>query len=190
MVAVWVSMSDHFLDNETRPDLPLTALHCVEAGLSAAQARDIWRFELVPAVGANLLSMVGEWGCWNRDWLVERILRVRRSWWNRPGLGRKFHLPLVLSRRDCHTMERCIEILYSVPEPVAREQLARDFVALARIMLDFGMLERSIASAEDRERLSQLYPTPFKAVMWPVLFRSERADAEQRIQHALFAVGP
>jgi hypothetical protein len=86
-------------------------------------------------------------------------------------------------------MERCIELLYSAPEPAARVRLARDLVALARIMLDFGMLERSIAKAEDRERLSQLYPTPFKAVMWPVLFPSERAAAEQRIQRALFEVG-
>jgi hypothetical protein len=51
-----------------RQDLPLTALCCVEAGLSAAQARQVWQFEVSPAVGFNLLSVAGEWAYWDEDW--------------------------------------------------------------------------------------------------------------------------
>jgi hypothetical protein len=186
MVAVWVAMAHHFLDTETRHDLPLTALCCVEAGLSAAQAREVWRFEVAPAVGANLYSMVGEWAYWDRDWLVERILRLRGSWWNRPGPGRKFHFPLFLSRGDCLAVERCIALLHPIREPSARERLTRDLVALSRVMVDMPTMGEPIFNAQDRERLSQLYPAPFSAVMRPALLSSEVTLAERRIEHALF----
>lgn len=45
-VDVWVAMADHFLDTETRHELPRTALACLEAGLSAAEARDVWYYEV------------------------------------------------------------------------------------------------------------------------------------------------
>ena len=88
-IAIWVSMADHFLDTESRPDLPLTALSCVEAGLSAAEARAVWEHDVAPAVGLNLLSFAGEWAGWDHDWLVARIEQVRARWWNRPGPWRR-----------------------------------------------------------------------------------------------------
>ena len=84
-ITVWLAMADHFLDTETRHDIPLTALLCVEAGWSCERARDAWRHEVSPAVAFNLWSVAGEWAGWDREWLVARIERLRSSWHNRPG---------------------------------------------------------------------------------------------------------
>lgn len=75
---VWVAFADQFLDTETRHDLPLAALAAVEAGLSVDEALDVWRFEVFPVVGANLLSIAGEWAGWDEAWLAAEIREVRR----------------------------------------------------------------------------------------------------------------
>lgn len=39
---LWGLLAEHFLDTETHPGIPHTALRCVELGCSPAEARDIW----------------------------------------------------------------------------------------------------------------------------------------------------
>jgi hypothetical protein len=82
-IEVWLAMADHFLDTETRHDIPLTAMRCVEAGLSVAEARDVWRYEVSPAVWPNGWSVAGEWDFWEREWLLGTIQEVRTQWTNR-----------------------------------------------------------------------------------------------------------
>ncbi len=72
---VWEAFADQFLDTETRTWIPRAALTAVEAGFSRAEAYDVWRFEVTPAVSANLLDLAGEWAGWPRDWLVKQIWR-------------------------------------------------------------------------------------------------------------------
>ena len=76
-IAVWMSMADHFLDIDTNDEIPATARLCLEAGLSIDAAREIWRYEVTPAVYLNIWSVAGEWACWDRDLLVQRILEAR-----------------------------------------------------------------------------------------------------------------
>ncbi|HEY3256524.1 MAG TPA: hypothetical protein VGJ91_21340, partial [Polyangiaceae bacterium] len=185
-IAVWLKMADHFLDSETHHDLPLTALCCVQAGLSTAEARAVWQHEVSPAVGFNLFSVAGEWAYWDRAWLVARIQRVRVSWWNRPGPWRKLRSPMPpLMGGDWLAIERCMEVLQAVPDAAEREQMARDLARLARHLFDF--CPKDLASLEDAEqmRLCQLYPAPFSLLLEPALLRSERAEARRRVQCAL-----
>lgn len=76
--AIWESMADHFLDSDTRDQVPHTALLCLRSGLSIEQAREIWRHEVTPAVCFNLYQVAGEWGAWDREWLLQRIAQKRR----------------------------------------------------------------------------------------------------------------
>jgi hypothetical protein len=136
--AIWEAMADHFLDSETRPWIPRTALLCVEAGLTIDEAGAIWRFEVTPVVFANLWSVAGEWGAWDTDWLFARIEQVRASWMRRPGWLRR--LVYCLCIKDNHYawmgIERVMELLAATPSSeralLARhlEWLAEPFVGL------------------------------------------------------------
>src|SRR5688500_807381 len=84
-IEAWVAMAEHFLDTETRQEIPMTAPRCVQAGLSTEQARLVWQYEVSPAVAFNVWDIAGEWAGWDRDWLVDRIIRLRRRRLGRPG---------------------------------------------------------------------------------------------------------
>ena len=189
LIAVWVKMADHFLDTETRHDLPLTALSCVQAGLSPSRARDVWQHEVSPAVGFNLYSVAGEWAYWDRAWLIERIQRARGSWWNRPGRWRWPRWPMpALMGGQWLAIERCIEFLQVIPQPAERDRAARDLARLARHLYDFCPENLSFLNDEERRRLGRLYPAPFSSLMTSALLHSERAAAERRVRGALAGV--
>ena len=185
LIAVWVSMADHFLDTESRQDLPLTALCCVQAGLSPAQAREIWQHEVSPAVGFNLFSVVGEWAGWDRDWLIERIARARSSGWRRAGAWGRLRWPMPMTGGQWQAIERCIEFLQALPSEDARCRAAADLARLARHLFDFCAKDLNTLEAEERQRLRQLYPDPFNALLTSALTRAERREAAARVQRAL-----
>ena len=180
-------MADHFLDTETRHDIPLTALRCVQAGLSTAEAGEVWRYEVSPAVGFNVWDVAGEWAAWDRDWLVERIERLRRAWSSRPGTGRwlRYRIRVHLMHGVWQSIERCLAALLEISSSVDREQMARDLAFLAHHYFDF--CPRELASLQDAERarIRRLYPEPFQHMMAPALVRGEAILADQRVRAAL-----
>jgi hypothetical protein len=184
-VAVWVSMADHFLDTETRHDLPRTALCCVEAGLSAAEARHVWQHEVSPAVGFNLFSGAGEWAGWDRDWLLARIARARLCYWHRPGTWLSLRWPMPLMGGQWLAIERCIEFLQAFPGERTRQTAANDLTRLARHLFDFGGKDLSTLEPREQQRVRALYPAPFNTLLRSALMRSERKEAEARVQRAL-----
>ena len=186
---VWVAMADHFLDTETRHDLPLTALRCLEAGLSTAEARDVWRFEVTPAVGFNLLDVAGEWAGWDRDWLVGEIQRRR----GRQGILWRFPWSL-LGKRDLgipglgstlDSIERFMKFLGASADSAKQERAARDLASLARHYFDFCPDNYADVGRDEFQRLQALYPEPFKRCMAPALFPGEAAPATGRVEAAL-----
>lgn len=76
-IAIWKSMANHFLDNDTDDEIPETARLCVACGLTVEEARDIWCYEVSPAVWLNLYSVAGEWAGWDEAWLIDRIEKLR-----------------------------------------------------------------------------------------------------------------
>src|SRR6478609_6253839 len=185
MLAVWVSMADHFLDTETRHDLPLTALRCVEAGLTPVQAREVWQHDVSPAVGFNLFDIAGEWAGWDEEWLVARIAEARQSRWHGPGRWRKLRLPMPLMGGQWLAIERIIEFLRAMPDASAQKRAAADLTFLARHLFDFCSTDLSNLASEDRERVRALYPAPFDSLLGSALQTQERAAATLRLQQAL-----
>lgn len=59
--AVWEALADLFLDTETRWQLPAIAAVLVESGYSAEELERIWRRELLPEFGGNVLQVAGAW---------------------------------------------------------------------------------------------------------------------------------
>jgi len=83
-------------------------LLCVEAGLTAESARDVWRYEVTPAVWHNSWSVAGEWGYWDTEWLIEQIESNRGRWPNRPGLlgNLIYRIRVQFGHRDWIVLER------------------------------------------------------------------------------------
>lgn len=181
LVVVWEAMADHFLDTETRQDLPMTALACVEAGLSLVQAREVWKCDVLPVVGFNAFSVAGEWTGWNRAWLVGRIERVRRAprWVRRARLA--FSIDVLRGERVA--IERCIALLEGTP-PAQREQLVSDLTFLARHA--FGFAPKPLGSVEPaaQERIRALYPDPFERLIGPALMRGEALAVRTQLSSA------
>jgi hypothetical protein len=186
-IEVWVAMADHFLDTETRHDIPLTALRCVDAGLMIADAKEIWCYEVSRAVGFNAWDKAGEWALWDREWLIERIDRLRRRWDNTPGTARwlRYRIRVHLCHRIWLAIGRCMGILLGVQDSVQRKQVTVDLASLARHYFDFCPDDYSALNEDAIARLRALYPEPFRSAMKPAIFSDESTSGHERVQQAL-----
>ena len=103
-------MADQFLDTETDDQIPKIASLCNEAGLSITEARNIWRYEVTPAVWPNVWSITGEWAGWDAAWLAARIAEKRGLWPNRPGVlsWAVYRFRVHLLDRQWKAIERCM----------------------------------------------------------------------------------
>jgi hypothetical protein len=185
-VEVWEAMAEQFLDTERRHEIPLVALSCLEAGLSVAEARNVWRYEVSPAVWGNAWNPVGEWAGWDRDWLVETIQRERKRWLNRPGLigWLIYRLRVHFMHSIWRAIELCMSLLLELP-PDERARTAWALAGLARHFFDFCPDDPARFDPSARERLRALFPESFCCVMAPALLGTERKDADRRVRDAL-----
>lgn len=179
-------MADHFLDTETRHDIPRTALRCVEAGLSIDEARLIWHYEVSPAVGHNLWSVAGEWACWDREWLVATIQQARRGWWHRPGIGRwlAYRLLVHFNHGVWGAISRCMALLGSLTSAAERQRTTQDLTLLARHYFDFCGHDLGKLEPEHLARLRALHAGPFRHLLAPALVPGEVTSAAHRLQLA------
>lgn len=104
-VPVWCALSDLFLD--TDPQIFGDSIHAAlrRSGYGRAEILAILEWEVAPVVGPNLFSVAGEWVGFPEDWLVERILAMRRA----RGAGVRWlggALALPAARRDLAAIER------------------------------------------------------------------------------------
>lgn len=67
---LWVALSDHFLDTETRHWLPRTAWVAVQSRLPW---EEILHNQVAPVVAPNLLDIAGDWAGFPEDWLFAQI---------------------------------------------------------------------------------------------------------------------
>lgn len=190
-VAVWEALAEHFLDTETRHRIPKHALLCVEAGLTVARARDVWRYEVTPAVWPNGWSSAGEWMYWDTQWLVARIKAKRGQWPNRPGLvaSMVYRLRVHLGNRHWTALERCMD-LFKTTEPAARSKLADDLTWLAEHFFDWWRAwhadDRGKPSgACDQHGMPTLYTTAFLPIFDELAFTNEISACRARVEAAL-----
>ena len=185
-IAVWRSMAEHFLDTETRHEIPVTALRCLEAELTIEEARNVWRYEVSPVVAINLWNVAGEWAGWDEKRLILAIRKSRTACFNRPG-----PIPYLLYRFAVHfnhgvwvAIERCMHVLLQEPARKQRGRLANDLETLAQHWFDVASGDPSEVDDATRLRLAALYPEPFYGIVKPATFSSERAASEERVRAA------
>ena len=184
-VEVWCAMADQYLDTETRHEIPRTALVCLAAGLDTAQAYDVWRFEVTPAVVFNVMQVAGEWGYWDQAWLVARIRRKRRSVFNRkPGLRELvYRLRGAALDQVWRAIARAMSTLAAAP-PADRPQLVEALGFLTRHAFDFASPDPAALTSTLRAQARSLYPEPWRTIMAPVLY-GEEARADERVRALL-----
>lgn len=72
---VWSALSELFLDTELqKEDHERIAAILAASPFSEEKLEEILRFEVTPALRANLLSIAGEWAGFDDGWLRERIV--------------------------------------------------------------------------------------------------------------------
>jgi len=173
---VWLSFAGHFLDTETRHDLPRSALTAVEAGFSVEEAREIWCFEVTPAVGANLWSVAGEWAGWNEDGLVSRVTAIARRRRHRPGFLAylRYRLTIHFGHSSWLAIADLMRALYAI-DPASRPQLVADLVLLGECYFDF--LAPDLAPLDPARRAALRHV--FHATFLPALGRTVVAGVEE-----------
>ncbi len=71
--AVWIAMSDLFLDTDVQLLYAHIARVCAESPFSQDELERIFREEVAPVLEPNLRSVAGEWAGFNEEWLVSAI---------------------------------------------------------------------------------------------------------------------
>lgn len=169
-------MAEHFLDTETRPEIPGTAALCVEAGLGIGEACDIWCHEVHRAVGFNMRDPAGVWAGWDEDWLVARIRSLPRP------LPFQRWFSLASRNPFWRSIERGMEIFLRHP-PEDRLELERDLTALARHYFDFCP-----QPLDPHGRWQADLPNALFYVLEPASLKGEARAGRVRVEQALAAV--
>lgn len=82
--SLWVVLSELYLDTElSDADFARIAVKIDKLGFDLVEAQLIDYYEVVPAVGTNLLSSAGVWDGFDKEWLIGRCqksLKARRGW--------------------------------------------------------------------------------------------------------------
>ncbi len=81
---LWTAFSELWLDTEIQPNtLNYIAREMQQSGYSLSELKDIYQYEVAPAVYQNLLVIAGEWAGFDEVWLHSRIqhyLRKSKKW--------------------------------------------------------------------------------------------------------------
>lgn len=122
---LWIAqcLADIFSDVDARPELPITAWHILEEGLSQEAVESLWYDHLRPA----LADGVEGHGPIDVSWLAERMTEaaprnVMARWWKRVSV------PADPEERQFQAMLRCHELLGRFSRD--------DWPAAARVMHD------------------------------------------------------
>jgi len=143
--AVWIAMSDLFLDTDVRLFYVNVARVCAESPFSQQELERIFREEVAPVVSPNLLSVAGVWDAFDEEWLVNAIStrKPRMGWLD------------FLSMNDYHSVALLIERLRALP-PEARADRMAAWNALAPLFLDRDPIRPEVLPDEAILRLDMM----------------------------------
>lgn len=77
--AVWVALSDLFLDTDVSLSYDYIARVCAESSFTLEELKEILKSEVAPVCSTNLLDVAGEWAGFNEEWLESNIKKYIHS---------------------------------------------------------------------------------------------------------------
>ncbi len=175
---VWLAMSEHYLDTETRPFLLRTAKVCLDAQLEFEAAADIWRYEITPLLYRNLRQPAGEWAGFDEEWIYTTCtrclghnhLRSEQTYLGQSGSANKYLLAL----------ERIYARLLPLNE-TSRADYASQMQALAMVFFDFHLEPRGFLPCSTHESWRDLFASDFFPLFSPLLLPAEESAGRQRV---------
>ncbi|MCW5891107.1 MAG: hypothetical protein KIT14_11230 [bacterium] len=176
--AVWEALADLFLDTETRWQLPAIAAVLVESGYAPEELERIWRRELLPELGGNVLQAAGEWAALALD---EDRLAVRAA--GHTSLGERLVAWLAgrVLRRTWHALGTLRARLAAL-EPAARDARVALWSGLARLYFErtdapdpLGWQEGLYRSGFDRAGCHAAFTHDVEPIFAALLVGGERA---------------
>ncbi len=174
----WLLLAEHFLDTETRHDLPRAALACVEAGYDVSAIEAALYGRVAPEVGSNLLSITGEWAGWDDAVLLPAMRRRSGdvSPW-RKVLARR--LPGVADTAD--SIGRFMRLFEATPEDERATTLAA-LAYLGRLYFDFAPGDPDEQAPRTLERLDAGFVDAFLEAIRPSTYRDDRARGRRELE--------
>jgi len=71
---IWIALSEFYLDTELdQTDFKIIAKAIHKSPFSLEEAKQINKYEVFPVLQLNRLIITGEWGGFDKEWLVNRI---------------------------------------------------------------------------------------------------------------------
>src|SRR5688572_10265149 len=71
---IWIALSEFYLDTELQDsDFRHIALTILESPYTLDEVKKINKYEVIPILQVNLLSVAGEWAGFDEAWLVDKI---------------------------------------------------------------------------------------------------------------------
>lgn len=188
LAAVWKAMAEHYVDTDNRELIPRTAAACLAAGLDVRRARDVWRYDVAPAVAANLWTS-GEWIGFDDEWLLSRIEELRARWDNElPWRWITYWTSASIKEPTWRAIAGVMRFLSSEADAVRRQQLTEDLSQLARVYFAHHRSELDRARSESATslmRLAPLYHRHFRALMAPVVVAEKAEHAHRCVLYVL-----
>jgi predicted metal-dependent HD superfamily phosphohydrolase len=174
----WLLLAEHFLDTETRHDLPRAALACVEAGYDVGAMEAALYGRVAPEVGPNLLSVAGEWAGWD-DALLLPALRRRSSEASRWQKVLARRLPGVADTAD--SIARFMRLFEATPEHERPTTLAA-LTYLGQLYFDFAPGDPDEQAPRTLERLDAPFVDAFLEAIRPSTYRDDRARGRRALE--------
>ncbi len=78
-VPVWLALSDLYLDTDVTMSYDYIVRTLAASPFSLDELHEMLMYDVHPVLYSNLMSMAGEWGCFDEAWLTERVLAVREQ---------------------------------------------------------------------------------------------------------------
>jgi predicted metal-dependent HD superfamily phosphohydrolase len=174
----WLRLADHFLDTETRQDLPRAAFACVEAGFGAAAMEDALYGRVAPEVGANLLCVAGEWAGWDEAALLAAMRRRTR----RPSSWKKARSRALLPgiRGTSESIARFMRLLEATPLDERATAIAA-LSYLGQLYFDFAPGDPAQRAEGTLARLDAPFIEAFLDAIHPATFRDDRTRGERQL---------
>ncbi len=175
---VWLAMSVHYLDTETRPFLLHTARVCLDAGLEFEAAADIWRYEITPLLHHNLHQPAGEWAGFDEEWIYTSCTRclghnhVKReqTYLTQSGSANQYLLAL----------KRIYPRLLPLND-ISRADYTSQMQVLALVFFGFHLEPRGFLPCADHQSWRHLFDSDFFSLFAPLLLPTEKARGHQRV---------
>lgn len=180
---LWIAMSEHFLDTETRHTLIYSAGVCVQSGLSLDEIEDIFVHEVTPVLRFNLLSVAGEWAGFDEDWLCAACVKHAREQ-NLCSPLRRITSSAFNARFAANERKTLLALceLFAPLEIEEQTLLSKQLSAMAQVFFDFVPPKTCVAFRPCASLFSyqELFFTRFVPIFRPV-FYDEQEKGRARV---------